>query len=237
MTVTLATDIPCTELKPLGDIPSIQLLGGVELKGFVDLAGAPPTDCKLTMSLLLQLAPLLASMTCLFKIIDVLAKVQEFAKVVTDPPKIPDAIVGLGTAMGELAKCMPPLQLPMMAIMLKNMLQLVLRFLGCFLEQMDSLLQFRASLDLGSAEGNPVLRESLTCAANSADAAQANLLKSLAPLMPVMNIVGTVAGAAGIPLTIPNFATMSAGGDVAASVHSVKQAIDSLQKVVDGIPG
>jgi hypothetical protein len=237
MTVELAAAIPCTELKPLGDIPKIELLGGVELKAFVDATAGTPTDCKLTMNLMIQLAPLLASMTCLFKILDVMAKLQDFANAAPDPKKLPGAAVDLATAIGDLSKCMPPLQIPQMAIMLKTMLQLVLRFLSCFLSQLDNLLEFRASLDFGAADGNPVLRESLTCARNSADAAQANLMKSLEPLMPVMNIVGMVAGIAGIPLAIPNFASMSAGADVTATVHSIRQSIDSLQSVVNGIPG
>lgn len=237
MTIELAAEIPCTELKPLGDLPNIQLLGGVELKAFVDLAAGPATDCKLSMNLLIQLAPLLASMTCLFKIMDVMAKLLDFATAAKEPPKIPGAAPALITALNELMKCVPPLQIPQMAIMLKTMLQLVFRFLSCFLSQIDSLLEFRASIDLGSADGNPVLRESLLCAKNSADAAQVNLLKSLEPLMPVMNIVGMVAGIAGIPLTITDFASMSAGGDVSASIHSVKQAVQSLQTVIDGIPG
>lgn len=237
MTVALAADIPCTELKLLGDIPKIELLGGVELKAFVDLAAGPTTDCKLTMSLLIQLAPLLASMTCLFKILDVLAKLQDFANAAKTPPfkDLPGAVPALVNAIGELSKCMPPLQPLQLAFMVKTMLQLVLRFLSCFLTQIDSLLQFRVSLDFDAADGNPVLRESLTCAKNSADAAQTNLFKSLEPLAPVMNIVGMVAGIAKIPLTVPNFASMSAGGDVSATVDSVKQAVDSLQSVVDSI--
>ena len=238
MTVELAADIPCTELKALGDIPNIQLLGGVELKAFVDLAGGPPTDCKLSMNLLIQLAPLLASMTCLFKILDVMAKLQDFANAATDPLKnLPGAVPALVNSIGELTKCMPPFQIPQLFIMLKTMLQLVLRFLSCFLSQLDNILEFRASIDFDAADGNPVLRESLTCAKNSADAAQANLFKSLEPLMPVMNIVGMVAGIAKISLTIPDFAAMSAGGDVTASVHAIKAAVLSLQQVVDGIPG
>ena len=51
------------------DIPAISLLGGAELRGFLDFSAGAPTDCKLTFNLLLQLAPLLASMACIFKIL------------------------------------------------------------------------------------------------------------------------------------------------------------------------
>ncbi len=228
MAVELSAAIPCVELKPLGDIPEIKLLGGVELTALVDVSAGPPTDCKLTMNLLLQLAPLLASLTCLFKILNVIAALKDFVQ--------KGAVLGLVDAIDKLTECIPPLQLPRLAIMLKGMLELVLRFLGCFLTQVDSLLEFRASLQV-SADGNPVLREALACAEHSADAAQANLLKSLGPLKPVMDIVGMVAGVAGIPLQIPDFASMSTGTDLRQTTASVKQAVDTLRAVVDSIPG
>jgi hypothetical protein len=238
--VELAAEIPCTELKPLGDIPDIKLLGGVDLKAFVDITAGPPTDCKLTFNLLIQLAPLLASMTCLFKILNVISAIEEFATAtlkIPDLGKVVEAVPKLVAAIGDLKECIPPLKLPELGISLKMMLQLIVRFLSCFLTQLDSLLQFRVSIDVAAADGNPVLKEALTCAENSADAAQVNLLKSLEPLKPLMDIVGKVAVIAKVPLTIPDFGAMSAGTDVSASIASVKQAVDTLQKAIDSIPG
>jgi hypothetical protein len=240
MSIELAAEIPCTELKPLGDLPNIKLLGGAELKALVDLAAGPATDCRLTINLMLQLAPLLASMACLFKILNVISKIQDFATAVTEIPnmkKLLEAVPNLVGAIEDLKSCIPAFQLPQLGLMLKGMLQLLLRFLSCFLSQLDSLLKFRLSIDFAPADGNPVLREALTCAQKSADAAQVNLLKSLEPLKPIMNIVGMVAGVAGVSLAIPDFESMAQSSDVAATIDSVKQAVDALQKVVDGIPG
>jgi hypothetical protein len=240
MAIELAPKLPCPTIKPLGDLPDIKLLGGVDLKGFVDIAAGPPTDCKVTFNLMIQLAPLLASMACLFKILDVISKLKDFATATTDLPnvsKVLEAVPKLVDSIAKLEGCIPPLQLPRLALMLKGMLQLVISFLSCFLTQLDSLIEFRASLDFAAADGNPVLRESLMCADANVDAAQVNLLKSLEPLVPLMDVVGMVGGVAGIPVDIPDFAAMSAGGDVHESIGSVRQAIDTLQAVADGIPG
>jgi hypothetical protein len=237
MAIELAEKFPCNTLKPLGDIPDIKLLGGVELKAFVDIAAGPPTDCKLTFNLLIQLAPLLASVACLFKILNVIMKLKDFAEAAKNPPDIPDAVPGLLDAIKELEGCIPPLQLPMLAIMLKGILQLVINFLSCFLTQLNSLFEFRASLDFNGAEGNTVLTESLTCAKNGADAAQVNLLKALEPLVPIMSIAGSIGGTAGFPVDIPDFGAMSKSADVQQSIQSVNDAIATLQKVVDAIPG
>ena len=45
--------------------------------------------------------------------------------------------------------------------MLKAILLLILNFLACVLEQIDSILKFRATIDLSSAEGNPAMQQSL----------------------------------------------------------------------------
>jgi len=241
MAIELAAKIPCAELKTLGDIPEIKLLGGVDLQAFVDIAAGPPTDCKLTLNLMVQLAPLLASMACLFKILDVISKIKDFAEGAKDldVTKLGAAVPKLIDAITKLEGCIPALQIPRLVLMLKGMLQLVVRFLSCFLTQLDSLIQFRASLDFAAADGNPVLKEALTCAQNNADAAQANLLKSLEPLKPLMDVVGMVGGVAGVSLDLPDLSSMSApaGGDLTATISSIKQAVQALQDVVDGLPG
>jgi hypothetical protein len=94
--------VPCPEL-PTITIPEVKLLGGAELKGIVDLSLGPPTDCRLTSSLLLQLSPLLASTACLFKILNVMSKLKDFAEAATDPlTKLPGAVPNLVSAIGEL---------------------------------------------------------------------------------------------------------------------------------------
>lgn len=237
MAIELAETFPCNSLKPLGDIPDIKLLAGAELKAFVDIAVGPPTDCKLTFNLLIQLAPLLASLTCLLKIFNVIMKLKEFAEAAKNPPDIPGAVPGLVGAITELEGCIPPLRLPDLALMLKGILQLVINFLSCFLTQLNSLFEFRLSLDFDGAQGNTVLTESLTCAKNGADAAEVNLLKALEPLVPIMSIAGSLGGIAEFPFEVPDFAAMSKSADVQASIQSVNDAIASLQQVVDSIPG
>ena len=239
MALELAAQLPCVELKPLGDIPEIKLLGGAELQAFVDVAAGPPTDCKLTLNLLVQIAPLLASTACLFKILDVISKIKDFADGAKDLDivKLGTAVPKLIDAITKLEGCIPALQIPRLVLMVSGILKLVIRFLSCFINQLESIIEFRASLDFAAADGNPVLKEALTCAQNSADAAQENLLKSIGPLKPVLDIVGMVGGLAGLSLELPDTASLSAGGDVTSTIASVKQAIDSLQNIADNLPG
>lgn len=238
MDITVAPDIPCVELNPLGGIPRIPLLGGAELNAFVDVAGSAPTDCKLSFNLLLQLGPLFASMACLFKILDVISKLKDFATSVSDPGKLPTAVTGLVGAIDKLSGCIPAMQIPNLLAMLKAILLLILRFLHCVLEQIDGILKFRAGIDFGAAEGNPALHDTLTCAQNSADAAMANLMLSLKPLQALMQVVQLIAGIAGKSFSLPDFNAIAEGaGDVEQTVATLKSAVQGLEGIVESLPG
>src|SRR5262245_3021847 len=103
-------NIPCVDL-PSIEIPNLTLIGGAELKGFLDFSAGTPTDCKLTFNLLLQLAPLLASMACLLKVLDVIGKLKSFVEAVpsVDPSKIGKTVTGLIETIDKLSGCIPGL--------------------------------------------------------------------------------------------------------------------------------
>jgi hypothetical protein len=243
MDITATIDVPCIEIKPLGDLPSIPLPGGAQINPFIELGGPQPSDCKLSFNLLLQLGPLFASMGCLLKILNVLGKIVEFAQavpgVVTKPQKLAQTIGELVPAINDALKCFPPLAILDFLEMIKQIILLILSYLACFLEQVDSILKFKATLDFGSAEGNPALTDALNCAAASADASMGNLMKSLGPIQPILKIVGMVAGMAGQSLTLPDFSSISIsaeGSSIEQTVASIKSAVDGLRGVVASLP-
>src|SRR5262249_22623362 len=103
----------------------------------------------------------------------------------------------------------------------------------------DSILKFKATLDFGSAEGNPALTDALNCASASADASMQNLMKSLGPIQPILKIVGMVAGMAGTSLTLPDFSAISISADgsgVEQMVASIKSGVEGLRSVVASLP-
>jgi hypothetical protein len=228
----------CVELPKIPKIPSIKLLGGAEIKGVMDLSLGPPSDCRLTFSLLVQLAPLLASMACLFKILNVILKLKDFAEGATDPlNKLPKAVPGLLEAIGELTECIPPMQIPQLVIMIKGMLQLVVSFLNCFIEQLESIINFQAQIDFKVAEGNPLLIAELKCAKQNAQVSMDNLMLSLQPLEPIFKTLTMVAGIAQVPLKLPDLSKISAGQVDIQAISDLKQTISSLKQVVDSLPG
>ena len=222
-------NIPCIELPTIPEIPAISLLGGAELRGFLDFSGGAPTDCKLTFNLLLQLAPLLASMACIFKI---LKAITALADGIQDPKKIP-SIPG---AITDLAKCIPVPGIEFY-LMIKGILSLVVRFLSCFIDGLESILKFQATIDLSAADGNPVLRDTLICAQNSAKASMDNMMLSLQPLEPILKVATMLIGMTPLGIKLPDISTVSASADTTEVVTSLKQTVDQLKQAIDSIPG
>lgn len=240
--MAIEVDIPCPKLPEIPEIPSITIMGGAELKGFLNFADGPATDCRVMFNLMAQLPPLLAASACLLKMLDAMSKLLEFVEAVPslDPFKIGDASAGLIESLGNLATCFPPILFPQIFCMIKGILQLIVRFLECFLAQLESILNFQASIDLSVAEGNPALQFTLDCARNNAMVSQNNLLKSLEPLQPLLSMVTSVGGIVGLEVEIPDLSHLSAdaqldlGGDEA--IASIRDAIDALNTALEVIP-
>jgi hypothetical protein len=229
--------IPCVELPKIPDIPGISLLGGAEIKGFMDFSLGAPTDCKLTFNLLLQLAPLLASLACILKIFNVIVKLEDFVNAVKPPfDKLVDVVPGLISAIGELKKCVPIPGIDLY-LMIKGILSLVLRFLSCFIDTLEGILQFQATIDLTAADDNPVLRDTLICAQDSAKASMDNMMMSLQPLEPIMKVATMLLGLAQLPVQLPDFATITLSADATQTVAALKHSVDALKKAADSIPG
>jgi hypothetical protein len=229
---------PCIEIAPLGALPQIPLLGGAQLNAFIDIAGGTPTDCKLKFNLLLQLGPLFASMACLFKILNVISALKNFVSAASDPMKLPSAVPAMLDAIAQLETCIPALQIPNLIAMIKHILLLIIGFVECVLEQIDSVLKFKLTLDFDGAQGNPTLLRALQCASDSADASLGNTMSALQPLQFLMTVVTMIAGITGSSINLPDFSTVSTDvAEIESTVASLESAMQALQSVVETLPG
>ncbi len=233
--MALDLKIPCPAVPKIPKIPSIDILGMAELKGFLDFSVGSPRDCTLSINLLMQLSPLLASMTCLLRILAVIEAIQDCL-----PPKskVPFAnAADLLKKIEKMATCFLAFTPVNIAITLKGILSLIISFLNCFLEQLDSLISFQAKIDLNSANGNPVLRASLECAKESAQNSMDNLMLSLEPLEPLLGMINSLSGVAGFnKLNLPSFSKLSGEKDQVKIVQNLKQAVGTIKDAIDAIP-
>ena len=223
-------NIECPKVPKIPKIPDINILGMANLKGFLDFSMGTPKDCTLSINLMLQLAPLLASMTCLLKMLAVLQAMKD--GLTSDPP---DFLAPL-PKLGELVECFAAISWPTIAITIKAVLELVINFLSCFIDQLKSLLTFQASIDLSSAEGNPVLRASLECARENAQNSIDNLMLSLEPIKPLFDMSKSLAGVVGMELELPDVTELSKASGKVEVIGDIEKVTGKLKKTIESLP-
>jgi hypothetical protein len=224
-------NIPCVQFPALPEIPSIELLGGVKISGFLDFSQGMANQCSVNMSLMQQLAPLLASLAPVLQILGVIKALADFAS----NPLVngPDLIIEIN----KVAKLFISLTPAGMAVTIAGILRLIIAFLHCFIVQLEAALEFQANIARARAslaiETNLVLEASLSCAEVNAKIAIDQTMGALGPIGPLLDVVSIIGGIAGISLSMP---ALDSGGDPAAALASVKGAIEGLDSALKALP-
>ena len=201
-----------------------------DLKGMLDFTVGAPHDCTLAINLMLQISPLLASMSCLLKILAVIKAMEKFVKnPLTETTELLEKI-------GDVAGCFVALIPLNVAITIKGILELIISFLSCFLEQLESLITFQASIDLNAAKGNETLRLTLECAKENAQTAMDNLTLSLESIQPLLGLTTSLGAVVGIDVKLPSLASISAQKDQTQAITSLKEAVDAMRQAIQALP-
>jgi hypothetical protein len=227
--MTQSNKIPCVTL-PKAKKLKITLPFGQELKALSDPSKGPPTDCALVHSLMLQLMPALASMDCFFKVLKVVQSLEKL-KDIKSPQDAVTGLVDVATAAGNVLPCFAVFaNIP---IMIVDILRLIVAYLKCIIEAVNSVLKFRVGIDLNSAQGNPVLLASLNCAQDNADISIAQLTEVLAVIKPLLEIMKELMKSATAQLPGPANDALNVLPD---GIKLLEQALDSSSGSV-GISG
>src|ERR1051325_1316349 len=158
-------DLPqCADIQiPFPEPLKVQLPTGGSLQAFADISKGIPNDCSMTFRLMIQIAPLLASMECLLKVLKLLKPLIEVIKGLPFPS--PSLIEEFIKAAADLVPC---LLVPTPAIIIpfiRDLLCLIIKALKCFLGQMKTILAVMSGLSLqlqsAQAVGNTVLANSI----------------------------------------------------------------------------
>jgi hypothetical protein len=222
----------CVEI-PKISVPTVSLPMGIELQAIADLSKGPPTDCALLQNLMLQLMPTLAGLTCIFKILGVIAALEKFMQ----NPVNPSSATGVLTAIGDMGECITSI-LPGTALfeMIKSILLLVIGYLKCFVEAIKSVLDFQVGIDLNGAAGNPALMQSLQCASDNAATTMQQMMMALAPIQPLFKMLEPVIKLSNLPIKLPSIADITGAKDVAEAVDKLDAMLTEMQQIVASIP-
>lgn len=231
----------CTDITlPSAGGVSIQLPTGGSLQAFADISKGIPTDCSMTFSLMLQLAPFMASIQCLLNVLKLLKPLIDVIQGLPMPPA--GALAEFAEAAAGLAPC---LLIPTPAIMIPfvlDLLCLILKVLKCFLDQLNSLIKILGplSLQLTAAQqaGNDDLIATLQCAQQNAQTQAGQIMNSLGPVGALLEIAGPLFGIAGVPaITLPSLGSASDVAALQSVVQTMETVVGTIQGIVDGLGG
>ena len=232
--------LPCVEV-PKPEPLIVSLPFGGEFRSMIDPSMGPPSDCTLAHSLMLQLAPMLGSMACLLKILNVIASLKDFISSPLNPQNAGKVLDSIEQMTGCLDIVLGPC--PIVA-MVRDILKLILAYINCMIEAIESLLNFQLGIDLNAANGNPVLLDTLICAQNNANASMASLnqgMQGIVPLITLVNMCLSIIGQDEIVLPdmsaeTPSAADLLAGADPLAPVKDVRDVLQAALEILEKIP-
>jgi hypothetical protein len=184
----------------------------------------------MNFNLALQMAPIMASMECLLKILKLINAVKGALEKAANPLKVGEAIKDVIDAIDDVMPCVNMVMIPPanMIPFVKSLLLMIARMLRCTAQALRSAIEIMdgISLDLKSAQedGNDALAQQLQCAQENAQLAMEGTMVSLEPVMILFEIAKPFIEISGIKVEVPQI--VSDG-----SLDSLKSALETIETV------
>ncbi len=200
-----------------------------------------PNDCSLTFSLMLQIAPLMASMDCVLKILKL---VKPLSDVITSPPPTPAVIKEIAEAVVDLAPCFLMLTPAGMLPFVRDLLCLILKALNCLIDALKTSLEFMNGLNIklekAQANENPdqELIASLECAQQNVVTSIGHLMQGMEPITAIMDLAGPFMSIAGVEaIQLPALGNAEDTEALTQTVTTLEDTVATIQQVVDVLGG
>ena len=248
--ITVAPDLakafqipPCSQLTITPASPlKITLPTGGTLNAFSDLSKGIPSDCSLTFSLMLQIAPFLASTECLLKLLGLIGPLIEVIKAIPNPIKLAETVPQFLKAAEAVMPCVAVVTGLGIIPFIKDLLCLIIKALNCFLTQMKSLLAVMSSLTLqlsvAQAAGDTELMNAIHCEQQNMQNLASNAMNSLEPIGVILQLAGTIFGIAGMqPITLPSVGSATDLQALNVVVETIQGVVGTLQIAADALGG
>jgi len=236
--MTAALPTPCVTIDFADSIPSINLPMGIQLQAIADLSKGPPTNCALLHNLMVQLMPTLAGLNCILKILNVIGAMEGMLQGLIKVPAPDFSKVGdVLSAIGDMSECLNIVLGPVPVIQtIKDILNLIISFLLCFVQAMESILKFQAGIDLNSAQGNPALLASMQCANDNAQASMRAMMLALAPIEPLFQMIQPLIKISQLPIQLPSIAEVTGAQNIEAGLEKLGAMLTEMKQIVAAIP-
>ncbi len=233
---------PCEMIRlPSPKKLTVQLpVGGATIQAFSDISKGVPNDCAMTLNLMVQIAPFLASTACLFKVLALIEPLVGVIKAGPNPVDLAKTVPKFLKAAADLAPCIAfPAGVP---FFIRDLLCLIIKVLNCLLGQLKSLLAIMSGITLqlstAEAEGNTDLVDALKCAKENAELQGQHLTQAIEPIGVILKLVGPLMGIAGIsPIQLPTVGSQSDLQGMQDLLKTIQGIIGTLQIAADALGG
>lgn len=242
--VVALTPPQCIDLSlPKPSVPTLTLPIGGELSALADFTRGIPTECSMNFSLMLQLAPMMASMECLLKILQFFG---DLLNAVTPLPTNPMAfVVAFVDGLKALTTCTGMVLPTGMFCFVKDLLALIAAMLHCTVQALESVLAILSGLQIqiGIAQGagNTDMLAALQCAQQNATTAAQGTMQSMQPITTLLQVAEPFLKIANINLASLNVSIPAAvpADDLQAMqtlLGTLATVATTLQKISDELP-
>jgi hypothetical protein len=196
---------------------AVEVFNGGRLLPFTNVESGS-TECLSNVNLLTQVSPLIVSLTCQLKLLNVMKPLIELIKGLPTPS--PTAITEFLAAAAELAPCLTTFTPTGVLPFLRDLLCLEIRSLNCVSQNLRSVIALRT-------------RDSAT-----ADSKVQSVFDSYVSTVGILNLASGLFAIAGVTIpTAPALPSGSAPASLNADQMTVAAYIASLQAVVDALGG
>jgi hypothetical protein len=229
-------------------VPSVNLPIGGSLQGVADFTRGIPTDCSMNFSLIAQLAPIMASMECLLKILKFITTLLDILQGISLNPvtlvgSIVSAIPKIVKAAEDLKSCLL-IVVPIygQACFVKSLLELIATMILCAVNALSSILNvlggISIQLDAALSAGNDDLAAALQCAQENAQTCAGATMQSMQPIIVLLDLAKPFLELAGQKVEIALPTKLDVGDlDAFNSVLGVLRGIaEDIKKIADAIP-
>jgi hypothetical protein len=234
---------PCSQLKlPFPKPLKINLPTGGTLNAFSDLSKGIPSDCALTFSLMVQIAPFLASTECLLKVLGLIGPLIEVIKAIPDPLKLGESVPKFLKAAEAVMPCVAVVTGLGIIPFIKDLLCLIIKALNCFLGQMKTLLGVMngLSLQLSAAQlsGDTERAAAIQCEQDNMQGLASNAMSSIEPIGVILELAGTIFGIAGMePIKLPSLGSATDLQGLNTVVETIQGVVGTLTIAADALGG
>lgn len=232
----------CADLSlPKAEKLQLRLPNGATLSAIPDLSKGIPNDCSLVANLFLQLAPFLASIECLLKVLALIKPLITVIGSLPDPIKIAQAVPDFMKAAEDLVGCLGML-IPGVTIFnfVKDLLLLIIKIIKCLVGQLESILKIMQGIELRFAEaqkaGNKELMQVLGCAKENATAAADHAAQSLGPVTNILPLIQVFLELAQVKLEIPALASAEDSAALQGIIDTLKDTVTTIEAVIESLP-